>query len=998
MRSVRISILTFFAAALVALAVGVPVASAAGFGFSKFFAGNCKVGFEECGKGANEGNKESAEKEGYRQAGGFVPYGVTDFKVASSEIPAVDNGGLPGQFVPNESIKNLRVDVAPGVVTNPQAAPRCAVSDFTGTEVEAGIFTEPKCPESSIIGKQEVETVLEVATGIFADVPLSGNVYNLEQASGEGSTYGVALEVPGKGVYVHSIIKGSVEFASDYHDYFVINNISPGLLESRLVFYGNENPKTHQKWGLVRNSTSCTAVPSETTTTVRAESSSGAFAERAYPSPVGTVGCESLKFEPAFSLLGETTTSDAPDGITAKLTAEHPESGVDTADLKSITVKMPEGMTMNPSAGAGLSGCTPEQAEVSKSSTAFEIAPLKPIGCPGSSRIGTVNLEVPTLPEGSLRGAIYLGKPAGKSIEGPPYTIYLAPETPRYGIRVLLEGTVTPNSSTGQLSVTFNKNPQAPFNDVVLHFNGGVYAPIANPLACNTQKSNVQLASFAGPSLMEEPSFTTESCAGNQFAPTQSTSVVPTAGGSDTGFVFTLTRPEGQQYVEKLTTVLPPGLVGKIPTVTQCTEAQASATQASGQGCPLSSQIGAVTATAGSGEPYPFNGAVYLTGPYQGAPYGLAFKVPVVAGPFNLGEEITRAKINVEPYSSRVIVTSTLPTIRDGIPTRLRSLTVSVNRPNYIINPTNCQLEAVESSVVSTLGTTANLASPFQVEGCGGLAFKPSFSAKTTGKTSKANGASLETTINQPGGQANIKSVLVTLPKQLPSRLTTLQKACPEATFAANPFACPAGSFVGTARANTPVLPTKMVGPAIFVSHGGEAFPDLDLVLQADGITVIVVGNTKITKGITTTNFATAPDVPVTSITVDLPTASNSALAANGNLCVPTLVMPTVITGQNGGQVKQNTKIAITGCGVQVVGHKLVGRTAFLTIKTFAKGRISASGSGVGNTSRTLNTASNATTLKVSLSRGAPRRTKIRVGFTSKQKGIGNSSATITVG
>jgi hypothetical protein len=189
-----------------------------------------------------------------------------------------------------------------------------------------------------------------------------------------------------------------------------------------------------------------------------------------------------------------------------------------------------------------------------------------------------------------------------------------------------------------------------------------------------------------------------------------------------------------------------------------------------------------------------------------------------------------------------------------------------------------------------------------------------------------------------------------------------------------------------------------MVGPAIFVSHGGEAFPDLDLVLQADGITVIVVGNTKITKGVTTTNFATTPDVPVTSVTVSLPTGSNSALAANGNLCVPTLVMPTVITGQNGAQFKQNTKIAITGCGVQVVGHKLVGRTAFLTIKTFAKGRISASGSGVGSTSRTLNAASNATTLKVSLSRGAPRRTKIRVGFASKQKGVGNSSATITVG
>ena len=997
----RITILTLLAAALAVLALGAPAASAAGFGFEKFFAGNCEVGFEACGLEAKEGTEEEAEKEGFRQAGGFVPYGVTDFKIHSYEIPAEDNGGIPGQRAPYESIKNLRVDVAPGVVTNPQAVPRCSMKDFLGVELIKGVFSAPACPESTIIGKNEVVTLFPIGAHEYVDLPLSGKVYNLEQASGQGSTYGVALEHEGH-VIAHTIIEGSVEFASDYHDYFVIKNIAEGLLESRLVFYGAENPVTKEKWGFVRNPTKCTAVGPETTTKDTGESYSGAHAERSYTSLVGTVGCNSLQFNPVFSLLAETNTSDAPDGITTELTAEHPSTlnpAVDTADLQSITVKMPEGMTINPSAGAGIEGCTPEQAEVNKSSSAFEIAPLKPIGCPGSSKLGTVSLEVPTLPEGALRGSIYLGKPAGKPIEGPPYTIYLAPETPRYGIRVLLEGTVSPNSTTGQLTVTFDKNPQAPFDDAILHFNGGAYAPIANPLACNTQKSTVQLASFAGPSLTEEPSFTTESCAGNQFAPSQSTSILPPTGGTDTGFVFTLTRPEGQQYLEKVTTRLPTGLAGKIPTVPLCSEAQASASQSSGSGCPLASQIGTVTALAGSGEhPYPFNGAVYLTGPYEGAPYGLVFKVPVVAGPFNLGEEITRAKIEVEQYSARVLVTSKLPTIRDGIPTRLRSLTVSVNRPNYLVNPTNCQLEAVESTVVSTQGSTASLNTPFQAEGCGALGFTPTFSAKTTGKTSKANGASLETTINQPPGQANIKSVLVTLPKQLPSRLSTLNKACPEATFAANPYACPAGSFVGSARANTPLLPGKLQGPAIFVSHGGEAFPDLDLVLEANGIRVILVGHTKITKGVTTTEYATTPDDPVSSITVVLPTASNSALAANGNLCVASLVMPTVITAQNGLVFKQNTKIGLTGCGVQIVGHKVIGRTAYLTIKTFAAGRISASGRGARYTSRALAGASNATTLKVSLSRGRPFKTKIRVGFVPKQKKVGRSTATVTVG
>jgi hypothetical protein len=1001
MRShVRISILTFVVAALVAALA--PSAAQAAFGVEKFFAGNCEKA--TCGEKAAEPEESVEATEGFRLAGGKVPFGVTDFKLNEFEIPAVDNGGLPGQFAPDGSVQNLRVDVAPGVVTNPEAVTRCSQADFAAKPFEfaPGKFalTKSTCPTSSIIGKNIVETAVEVAKGVFKDYKFEGLVYNLEQPVGLGSEFGVALDLEpllSAELFSHTLIEGNVEWANNYHDYFTIKNVTPGLIESRLVFEGTKENTI----GFLRNPTACTKPGPETTTTLTAEpyKGEGSTEVRPYTNKVGSTGC-GLNFNPSFKLEGETSTSDKPDGITAVLTAEHPEiSKPDSADLSTAKVVLPEGMTMNPSAGAGLAGCTRKQIGIETRSNEE---------CPPASKIGTVELEVPTLPQHSLSGPIFLGQPEGKPIEGPPYTIYLDAESARYGTKVRIEGTVTPNLTTGQLETTFkdtsqtpNNIPQAPFNEVKLHFNGGAFAPIANPLKCETGKVKSEFTPFSGSTISPvsfESGFSTSECSSPQFAPTQSTSVVPTAGGSDTGFVFTLTRPEGQQYVEKLTTVLPPGLVGKIPTVTQCTEAQASATQGSGQGCPLASQIGTFTATAGSGEPYPFTGAVYLTAPYQGAPYGLAFKAPIVAGPFDLGEEITRAKINVEPYSSRVIVTSTLPTIRDGIPVRLRSLTVSINRPNYIINPTNCQLESVESSVVSTQGTTASLASPFQVEGCSGLAFKPSFSAKTTGKTSKANGASLETTINQPAGQANIKSVLVTLPKQLPSRLTTLQKACPEATFAANPFACPAGSFVGSARANTPVLPSKMVGPAIFVSHGGEAFPDLDLVLQADGVTVIVVGNTKITKGITTTNFATSPDVPVSSVTVNLPTGSNSALAANGNLCVPTLIMPTVITGQNGVQVKQNTKIAITGCGVQVVGHKLVGRTAFLTIKTFAAGRISAGGSGVGFASRTLNGASSATTLRVSVRRGSPARTRIRVGFTSKQRGVGNSSTTVTVG
>jgi hypothetical protein len=309
---------------------------------------------------------------------------------------------------------------------------------------------------------------------------------------------------------------------------------------------------------------------------------------------------------------------------------------------------------------------------------------------------------------------------------------------------------------------------------------------------------------------------------------------------------------------------------------------------------------------------------------------------------------------------------------------------------------------ATESTLTSTLGATQTLSSPFQTSNCSGLAFKPSFSATANGKTSKADGAGLETTINQPAGQANIKGVLVQLPKQLPSRLTTLNKACPEKTFAANPYSCDAGAFVGNARANTPTLPGKLQGPAILVSHGGEAFPDLDLVMEANNVRVIVVGNTKITKGITTTNFQTTPDVAVTSITVNLPTGPHSALAANGDLCTSSLVMPTTITGQNGKSIKQNTKMAVANCPVKVVGQKVVGNTVYLTIRTYSAGRISGSGPNLSTVARNLGSAQKTASLKVPLSsggrsKGRPLRVRVRVGFFPKKKGAPTSVVHTTV-
>jgi hypothetical protein len=1004
--------------ALAGLAAAAPAADAA-FGVNSFFAANCKV--EGCRKAATPAEeKEKAEKEGYAQAAGHPPFGITDFTLNSKEIAQP----LPGQFAPEGNLKNLRFDAAPGVSTNPQAVAKCSVKEFTGKEIEVApgvhAFTAPKCPEGvageSVIGENKVTVTIQIPAGRpgegnYANVELKGKVYNLEQPAGLSSDFGVALEaepVLGAPLYFHTFIEGHIEWAvepqgadkGDYHDYFEIKNIAPGLLKSRLVFKGNIGVG-----GFITNPSVCSEPGPQTRSYWHGESYEGAAASSSYTTPIGAEGCGSLvkpiPFAPAFSLTPETTQLDQPDGVVTELTLPHdpnPEN-LDSSQLKTATVTLPEGLTLNPSAAAGIEACTP--AELGKGTR-------RPVACPLGSKIGTVVLTVPDLPPESLRGNLYLGGSESGSISGPPYTMYIDAESAAYGISVRLVGSVVPNETTGRLTATFAENPQQPFSDLVLHFNGGPLAPLANPLACGEAKTEASLEPYTGTSAFTPPpsSFVVDgngaggACAASlPFALTQSTRNQPTTAGGSTSYNFTLVRPSGNQELSRVSTVLPAGLLGRVPAVAECSEAQVGESQVTESACPASSWIGSAAVSVGSGPyPYQFTGQVYFTGPYNGAPFGMAVVVPAVAGPFSLGNVVVRAAVSVEPYTGRVVVTSVLPTIWKGIPLRMRRVSIEVSRQSFLLNPTSCGTLATESALTgftpgsaSTVGES--ISTPFSVSECTALPFHPTLTASTGAKSSKTNGASLEVTMTQPLGQANVRQVVTTLPAQLPSRATTLQQACPAATFevAVPPGACPEGSLVGTASAVTPTLPGTLSGPIYIVSHGGAAFPDVDVILRGDGVAVILVGHTNIVGGITTTTFESLPDAPVSSVTLSFPTGPHSIFGAVANLCTSNLAMGTTIVAQNGAKITQSTKISVTECPIQILHHRTSRGIAYITVKTPAAGRISGRGTDLRFVTRKVGKACTAT-IAVPLTRLGKEvlhkfrrlRIKVRIGFVPK--------------
>jgi hypothetical protein len=694
--------------------------------------------------------------------------------------------------------------------------------------------------------------------------------------------------------------------------------------------------------------------------------------------------CDHIPFEPSIEVQPSTRSAESPTGLEVSLVV--PQSWenqftISTSNLKDAKVSLPEGMTANPSLAAGLGACTPAEYEAETSSS------LPGEGCPQESKIGSIEIETPLLAE-RIPGAIYIAKPYDNPFGEPGHpngtllALYIVAKDPERGIIIKVAGKIEPNPVTGQLVTTFLNNPQQPFSKFTLKFRPGATAPLATPPGCGEYSTQAVLTPWSAPLeprlLNSHPFALTQgvhegACPSGGVPPLKPQVISGTnnnAGGSYSPFYLRIVREDGEQELTKFSTSLPPGLTGNLSGVPFCPEAAIEAARrATGAeelahpACPAASEIGHTLVGAGVGPVLAQTpGKIYLAGPYHGAPLSIVSVTSATVGPFDLGTVVIRFALRINLTTAQVEVDSSgsdpIPHIIDGIVVHVRDIRAYVNRPSFILNPTNCAPMGISDTITGAGANYANPAdqvpvtvlTPFEAADCAGLAFKPSFKVSTSGRTSRVKGASLSVKLTYPkaaqGTQSNIRSVKVDLPKQLPSRLSTLQKACLDSTFNANPAACPAASRVGQARAITPILPVPLEGPAYFVSHGGAKFPELIIVLQGYGITIDLHGETFISKaGITSSTFRTVPDQPVESFELTLPQGRDSALAANGNLCSLTrtitqrkkitindhghhrtvtrtvhkslpgkLQMPTVFTAQNGAVIHQNTSITITGC------------------------------------------------------------------------------------
>ncbi len=829
------------------------------------------------GVAAFDGTVLDAAGEPYRQAGGH-PFAATvslDFNTTTNPAP------LKGRLWPVEPVKDVLVDLPPGLVGDPTAAETCTADELAA----GGLLARLECPPSAQVGVAVVRLNAVNARSVWGPLP----VFNMVPPPDVPARFG--FNVAGTVV----TLDGALRSDGDYGLSVRVRDVPQGLAiaGTTLTFWGVPGAAVHDPeracrgelapWqggpicqaggahkAFLRNPTSCTPDDVGLPVDVALDSwvRPGVFERarfvshlpRGYPwapedwgPEAGTTGCGAVPFDPGLVVTPASRAAGVPSGYVFELTlpqSDRPEP-IGQADVRRAVVRLPEGVRVNPAAADGLAGCSP--AEIGLRSLAEP-------SCPDGSRVGTVSIVTPLL-DAPLEGSIYLAAPRANPFDS-LLAVYVVARGP--GLIVKLAGRVESDPLSGQLTAVFDELPQLPFSSVRFVFDGGPRAVLVNPPSCGSYAARAELVAWSGAVRAVESAFdVTGGCFGagaRPFSPGFLAGVESPVAGGSSPFHLRVTRADADEELRRVTLRLPRGLLGRLADVVLC-----SAVDAAAGTCPEASRVGRVVAGAGAG-PLPFwvsGGRVYVTGPYGGAPYGLSVVVPAVAGPFDLGVVVVRAAVFVDRRTAALrAVTDPLPRVLEGIPLQLRDVRVAIDRPGFMVLPTGCGEKRVRGVVESTAGRVVGVGSRFQVGDCGALPFRPRlrFFVGARGYTRAGFSTPLTAVLTQRPGEAGIQRVSVTLPSILSALIPVIEDACSPEEFAAD--RCEVAR-IGTAVAVTPLLRDPLRGGVYLVRPPGQPLPDLVVALRGQ-VSVDLVGRVAILGGrYLGATFDDVPDVPI---------------------------------------------------------------------------------------------------------------------------------------
>jgi hypothetical protein len=933
-------LLSLGTAALLALLLAAPASAA--FGLSKM-----EVNFinPEGGPAVGAGSHPFAQE--------------ISFEVNSHEA----EGG--GKIV-DGALRNLDIVVPAGLIGNRTATPRCEAIDFVtliGGE-------RSSCPAATTVGALTVRLA-----NLGKEGERTAPVYNLIPAPGVPAKLGFVIqEVP---ITANLTIRPT----PPYNVVGKLANATQVLevLGSELTLWGNPSDPAHDgERGLcgydfgpeAETDADCPVdIPAKPFLTLP-RSCTGPLVtdfealswwsgeDPLHPEPPtefkgsalspGMIECSELGFAAHQEAQPTTQSADSPTGLEFNLDLE--DEGINDvdqrahSDIKKAVITFPEGMTANPSVAEGLATCSPtDLARENANSPPGE-------GCPQASKVGTVEAETPILENKVLKGELFIASQDDPTTPEPgaenPFdsllAIYTVIKDPELGVIIKLAGKLEPDPQTGQLVTTLDDLPQVPVSHVRVRLREGGRSPLVSPPTCGTYTTRSTLTPSGDPAhpvTLSSDFQITRGVGGGDcppggtppFAPGFQAGTLNNNAATFSPLSLRLTRRDGDQDLTRFDANLPPGLLAKLAGVGKCSDGaiaaaktkRGKAEQAS-PSCPSNSQIGTVIGGAGVGNELTYaSGKLYLAGPFGGAPLSVVGIVPAVAGPFDVGTIVVRQALNVNPKTAVGEIdgahSDPIPHILAGIPLRVRDIRVLVDRPEFTLNPTDCDPFAFKAQIwgggqnqfSQADDAPATRSARFRAANCSRLGFKPRLSLVLKGGTKRGDHPAFEGIFRPRENNANISELIARLPRSAFLDQAHIRTICTRVQFAAK--ACPPGAVYGKATAFSPLLEEPLKGP-VYLRSSNHKLPDM--VLDLHGLVdVEVSARIDSIKGGIRASFEDIPDAPLSKTVLQMRGGKKGLIVNSRNLCGQTSRANLDMSAHNGKRRKARPELKAKGCG-----------------------------------------------------------------------------------